>query len=133
MLKLLNISASYQDFLVLENISLEISAQKFYGIIGPNGAGKTTLLKTMTRIKRPESGNVRLLGKNISKLANKEIAKIMAVVPQSSFIPPLFTVEEVVSMGRYPFQNFRFSDTKEDRSIVDAAIEKTGIHGFRSR
>ncbi|MBU1344191.1 MAG: ABC transporter ATP-binding protein [Proteobacteria bacterium] len=133
MIKLFNISASYQDFSVLDNVSLEISAQRFYGIIGPNGAGKTTLLKIMTRVKRPESGEVRLLDKDIRGLTNKTIAKIMAVVPQSSFIPPLFTVEEVVAMGRYPFQNFGFSDTKEDKTFVEAAIEKTGIHAFRSR
>ncbi|MFH2057993.1 MAG: ABC transporter ATP-binding protein [Pseudomonadota bacterium] len=133
MLKILNISASYQDFPVLEDICFNINSKLFYGIIGPNGAGKTTLLKIMTGIKRPEAGEVQLKGKNIRNLANKEIAKIMAVVPQSSFIPPMFTVEEVVSMGRYPFLQLRFSDTKEDRAFVDAAIEKTGIHTFRSK
>ena len=133
MLNLHNIFATYQNRCVLEDISLRIEKKEFTGIIGPNGAGKTTLLKIMTGIKSPEKGQVRLNGKDIKSLAKKERAKIMAVVPQSSFIPPLFTAEDVVSMGRYPFQQFRFTDTKHDMACVDAAIEKTGIQSFRSR
>ncbi|SMC95446.1 iron complex transport system ATP-binding protein [Desulfocicer vacuolatum DSM 3385] len=133
MLKLLNISASYQDIPILENIYLNISSKLFYGIIGPNGAGKTTLLKIMTGIKGPDAGEVLLQGKKINRFAKKEVAKIMAVVPQSSFVPPLFTVEDVVSMGRYPFQQLRFSDSDADRRCVDEAMEKTGINGLRHR
>ncbi len=133
MLELHNISAAYHNRYILEDISLRIRKKEFTGIIGPNGAGKTTLLKIMTGIKSPEKGQVRLNGKNINHLTKKQIAKIMAVVPQSSFIPPLFTVEDVVSMGRYPFRQFRLTDTEHDTACVDAAIEKTGIQSFRSR
>ena len=133
MIKLLNISASYQDAAILENVCLNINPKLFYGIIGPNGAGKTTLLKIMTGIKSPDSGEVWLAGKEIRRFAKKEVAKIMAVVPQSSFVPPLFTVEDVVAMGRYPFQQFRFSDSEADRDCVREAMEKTGIYALRHR
>ncbi len=133
MLKLLNISASYQDIPILENVCLNINPKLFYGIIGPNGAGKTTLLKLMTGIKIPDAGEVWLAGKEIRHFAKKEVARIMAVVPQSSFVPPLFSVEDVVSMGRYPFQQFRFSDSDADRRCVEAAMEKTGIQDLRHR
>ncbi len=133
MLKLLNISASYQDISILENVCLNINPKLFYGIIGPNGAGKTTLLKIMTGVKIPDTGEVWLDSKDIRRFAKKEVAKIMAVVPQSSFVPPLFSVEDVVSMGRYPFQQFRFSDSDADRRCVEKAMKKTGIHGLRHR
>lgn len=106
---------------------------EFLGIIGPNGAGKTTLLKIMTGVKFPLSGEVMLNGKRLASLRRKEIARIMAVVPQSSFIPPLFTVEDVVLMGRYPHQKSSFLSTEEDIAVMKEAMKKTDTYGFRNR
>lgn len=131
MLRLNHIGASYNDLPVLEDIRLHIRPGRFYGIIGPNGAGKTTLLKIMTGIKKPDTGEVLLKNQNIRSLFGKEIARTMAVVPQGSFVPPLFTVEEVVSMGRYPYSRFRFSESDTDRVSVERAMEKTGVEAFR--
>jgi iron complex transport system ATP-binding protein len=128
-----HICATYQDHAVLDDICLDIDPKIFYGIIGPNGVGKTTLLRIMTGIKFPASGEVRLNGRSIRTLSRKQIAKTMAVVPQSSFIPPLFTVEEVVSMGRYPHQESRFSDSDTDRACVVKALQQTGIFSFRGK
>ncbi len=133
MLNLNHISASYQENSILEDISLNIEPQRFHGLIGPNGAGKTTLLKIMTGIKKPDKGEARLNNSLLEHLSKKQIAKTMAVVPQSSFIPPAFTVEEVVAMGRYPFQGLRFSDTLTDIECVAAAMGKTGMNRFGSR
>jgi len=118
---------------VLEGISFQVKEGEFLGIIGPNGAGKTTLLKIMTGVKRPLSGEVMLDGKNLNNLSRKEIARIMAVVPQSSFIPSLFKVEDVVSMGRYPHQKSRFAMAEEDIVAVKEAMEKTETISFRNR
>ncbi|MEW6607507.1 MAG: ABC transporter ATP-binding protein [bacterium] len=133
MLKVENISASYREIQVLDGISFSVEKGEFLGIIGPNGAGKTTLLKVMTWVKHSLSGKVILEGKEISKFSRKEIARIMAVVPQSSFVPPLFTVEDVISMGRYAHQKSRFASTKEDIDAVEQAMEKTNTSKFRHR
>ncbi|MDI6794394.1 MAG: heme ABC transporter ATP-binding protein [bacterium] len=133
MLKVENISASYRERQVLEGISFQVGEGEFLGIIGPNGAGKTTLLKVMTGVKQPLAGKVMLDGKNLDSLSRKQIARIMAVVPQSSFIPPLFTVEDVVLMGRYPHQKSRFTTTEEDCQAVEEAMRKTNTTGFRHR
>lgn len=133
MLKVENISASYRERQVLDGVSFQVPDGKFLGIIGPNGAGKTTLLKVMTGIKQPLAGKVMLDGKALDSLSRKQIARRMAVVPQSSFIPPLFTVEDVVLMGRYPHQKSRFATTEEDCQAVEAAMRKTNTTGFRHR
>ncbi|MBU1626093.1 ABC transporter ATP-binding protein, partial [bacterium] len=125
MLKVQNISASYREIPVLEGISFQAEEGEFLGIIGPNGAGKTTLLKVMTGVKRPLDGRIKLDGRNLDSLSRKQVARIMAVVPQSSFIPPLFTVEDVVLMGRYPHQKSRFATTEEDMESVKEAMQKT--------
>jgi len=133
MLKAQNISASYRETRVLDGIRFQVTEGEFLGIIGPNGAGKTTLLKIMTGVKSPLAGEVMLDGKNLGSLCRKEIARIMAVVPQSSFIPPLFTVEDVVLMGRYPHQKNRFVTTEEDIRVVEESMRKTNTLDFRQR
>lgn len=133
MLKAENIRATYQDRLVLEDVNFEANEGEFLGIIGPNGAGKTTLLKIMTGVKRPISGDVMIDGERLLSLSRKQIAQIMAVVPQSSFIPPLWTVEDVVLMGRYPHQKSQWTITQEDIEIVDEVMRKTNTTAFRNR
>ncbi|MFH1564143.1 MAG: ABC transporter ATP-binding protein [Nitrospirota bacterium] len=133
MLKVQNIKAAYQDRVVIENVSFEVKEGEFLGIIGPNGAGKTTLIKVMTGVKRSASGEVLLDEKPISSLSRRQIAQIMAVVPQGIFIPPLFTVEDVVLMGRYAHQRNRFGITKEDMSVCEEAMKKTDTITFRHR
>jgi len=133
MIKVENISAAYHETLVIDGISFQVKDGEFLGIIGPNGAGKTTLLKVMTWVKHPLSGKVMLDGKDISQLSRKEIAQIIAVVAQSTFVPPLFAVEDVVSMGRYAHQKSRWTMTKEDIEAVEQAMERTNTTKFCNR
>lgn len=128
-----NIKASYRDTIILDNISLCIHQGEFAGIIGSNGTGKTTLLKVLSGIKKPLTGTVYLDNKDIKTMSRHEIARIMAVVPQSSFVPPLFTVEDVVSIGRYAHCKKRFSTTASDLAAIDKALFLTGTDRFRHR
>jgi iron complex transport system ATP-binding protein len=133
MIECQHISASYAEKTVLNDISCTVTSREFLGIIGPNGTGKTTLLKILTGVKRPSSGSVQLDGRNLAALPRKAIARIMAVVPQSSFVPPLFTVDDVVSIGRYAHRTGRFSESREDRQAVDEAMKKTAVDRYRHR
>ena len=133
MIRFEHISAGYNGEFILKDINLDIREQCFYGIIGPNGTGKTTLLRLLTGIKKPDQGKVLLQGKDIGLWRKKDVAKTMAVVPQSSFIPPMFSVAEVVAMGRYPYKNFAVSGTDTDRKAVASAIEKTGIANLKHK
>lgn len=133
MIKIEKITAGYREYTVLNDVSFTVSNGTFTGVIGPNGAGKTTLLKTITGIKKPFSGKVRLDGSDIETLSRRDIAQIMAVVPQSSFIPPLFSVEEVIGLGRYARQKNRFRLCQQDFDAVRSAMEKTNTTDFRDR
>lgn len=122
-----NLSFAYDKKMILEDLSVDIPKGKITIIIGPNGCGKSTLLKNIARIHRPKSGKVSLLDRDIKNMTNKEIARNMAVLPQSPSTPSGLLVRELVSFGRYPYQKPLGGLTKEDTEIVNWAMEKTGV------
>ncbi|MDR1703025.1 MAG: ABC transporter ATP-binding protein, partial [Sporomusaceae bacterium] len=128
-----NITLSYEKKIVAANLSLTIDKPQMIAIIGPNGAGKSTLLKSLSRILIPQKGEVLLDGKNIHKMPGKEVAQIIAMLPQATSVPDDFLVADLVSMGRTPYRG-RFSPlTAADKKIVQAAMEQTNITGFSHR
>ncbi len=58
----------------LSNVSLSVQAGEIVGLIGPNGAGKTTLFSTLVGLHRPESGAIRLEGRDLVGLKPHKIA-----------------------------------------------------------
>ncbi len=110
---------------ILDNFNLSVECGEIVGIIGPNGSGKTTALKVLSRIIRPEQGEVKIIGRNISKMRQKEIAKIIGVVPQGTTIAFPFTVREIVLMGRSPHLGFWQMEREHDLKIADNAMALT--------
>src|SRR5690606_11274218 len=97
------------------------------------GCGKSTLLKAITRIISHQSGTIVLDGKNISKENTKTLAKKMAILPQSPESAAGLTVGELVSYGRFPYQNGFGRLTKHDYEVIDWALEVTGTSEFKFR
>ena len=98
------ISIGYGDKAIVSDLTLEVPDGKITSIIGPNGCGKSTLLKALSRILNVQSGQVVLDGKNLHSTSTKEIAKKIAILPQSPDVADGLTVGELVSYGRYPHQ-----------------------------
>ncbi|MFZ3588942.1 ABC transporter ATP-binding protein [Bacillus sp. DJP31] len=133
MLSTEQLGISYGDVDIVKGLDLKIPEGKVTTIIGPNGCGKSTILKTMSRILEAKAGAVYLDGKAIHKISTKEIAKKMAILPQTPEAPSGLTVYELVSYGRFPHQRGFGRLTDEDRRIVRWAIEVTGMTVFRDR
>jgi len=62
-----NICKSYNDHLVVNNVSLTVAQGEIFGLIGPNGAGKTTTIRMMMDIIKPESGEISILGESLNE------------------------------------------------------------------
>ncbi|WLR47197.1 ABC transporter ATP-binding protein [Halobacillus litoralis] len=128
-----DLGIAYGEVKIVEDLNLHIPEGEITTIIGPNGCGKSTILKTMSRLLEPKSGVVYLDGKAIHKESTKEIAKKMAVLPQTPQAPSGLTVYELVSYGRFPHQRGFGKLTDEDRDIIGWALEVTGVQQFSER
>jgi len=127
------LNIGYGERLIVKNLSVEIPDKKITTIIGSNGCGKSTLLKAITRIISHQAGTIVLDGKNISKENTKVLAKKMAILPQTPESASGLTVGELVSYGRFPYQNGFGRLTKHDYEVIDWALEVTGIIDFKFR
>lgn len=123
----------YDKHVVLDGVSFDIREGEVLGVLGPNGCGKTTLLRNLNKNLIPYGGCVFLDGKNLQDISKRDVAKSVAVVPQTNEIRFSFTVREIVSMGRAPYQSMMGGETREDREIVDKALEQTGLADFAER
>jgi len=127
------LSIAYGNVDIVKDLNLDIPKGKITTIIGPNGCGKSTILKTIARILQPKSGSIYINGKDINGQSSKDIAKTMAVLPQSPNAPNGLTVEELVAYGRFPHQSGFGKLQKEDRDIIDWALEVIGMKEYKSR
>jgi len=98
-----NLSFGYGRTPLFRELSLAFTEGEFTAILGRNGAGKTTLLKLLSGLLVPNSGVVRVYGKNLSVLSARERARLVAFVPQERLANVPLTVREVVSLGRLPY------------------------------
>ena len=128
-----DLNISYGNLDIVKDLNLEIPKGKITTIIGANGCGKSTILKTLARIIKPKSGSIYINDKELNSQDSKELAKAMAVLPQSPQAPSGLTVEELISYGRFPHQKGFGKLKDEDKDIINWALEKTRILEFRDR
>lgn len=117
----------YGSVEVLKGLTLELLPGRCYGILGPNGSGKTTLLDLLSGINIPSSGSIRFMGKPMEKWPKKQLAQILGLVPQDFMVQYGFSVREAVEMGLHPHMHRFASPNIEQLSLIDRALEETGI------
>jgi len=137
MLAVQNLSFSYgrgaKAQLVLSDVSLAVPRGSVVGLLGPNGSGKTTLLRVMSGALPPRAGSVLLDGQPLARLARRELARRVAVVPQETRATFDFTVLEMVLMGRYPHLGTFELEGAADVAIARAALHATGTSALEAR
>jgi iron complex transport system ATP-binding protein len=120
-----NLSFSYNKAKIIDDVNFTVSKGELFGIIGPNGSGKSTLLKLLSNIIKREDGDIFLLGKELSQYRRKELARVLAVLPQSTEIGFEFSVKEIVEMGRYPYLENWQGISQADKKVIDKALKLT--------
>lgn len=128
-----DVNFAYTDKMVLNNISVSIHEGEIVTLLGPNGSGKSTLLKLFMGLIRPHSGIVRLNGRDIAVIPQKELARQIAYVPQVHKSAFPYTVLDIILMGRMPHKTFFFRYSREDIRIARSAMEKLSIAHLSGR
>lgn len=118
---------------ILDEVSFRVERGDYLSIIGPNGAGKTTLLRCLNRILPGGTGRVSICGMPLESYTQRALARLISYVPQLDGRALPFTVDEFVSMGRYPYLNPFSPLSGADRRVVREILERTGTLAFASR
>ena len=128
-----HIVAGYDQKMILQDVSINIPSNKISIIIGGNGCGKSTLLKTMARLLKPSSGQVMLDDVPVQKIAPKQLAKVVGLLPQSPVVPEGITVADLVGRGRFPHHTLLKGWTKKDTEAVAEAMDMMNIADLAER
>ena len=128
-----DVSFSYGGRGVLDHLSLQLDPRERVAVIGANGAGKTTLLKVIGGALAPGAGSVRIDGTDVAKIPRRQMARLVAMVPQELTIPFSFTVREMVELGRTAYVSLFGGFSTADRHAVEHAMESTDSICLASR
>lgn len=131
MISIRGVSHRYGDKVILENVDLNIAPGGVTALVGANGAGKSTLLNLVARLMPLQRGRITVDGLDVGKVPGRDLARKLAILPQTQEVAPRLTVTELVGFGRYPHHHGR--PRPEDRAMIDRAIETLGLTAIATR
>ena len=110
----------------VDSVSLSISAGRMTALLGPNGAGKSTLFQLLLGALTPREGTLAFEGRALGDWSRRDLALRIGAVPQGE-AEPLFSVREIVAMGRYPRLGPWRREQAEDVAAIEAAMERCDV------
>lgn len=116
--------------ILLDNINFSIFPGDFVCLIGPNGCGKSSLLRTIAGIQKPIDGEIFIGGKKITTLDRQELAKEISIVLTENFGIGGASVYSIVSLGRYPHNNWLGILRDDDLKIIKNVLHVTGLSSY---
>ncbi|WP_424190237.1 ABC transporter ATP-binding protein [Actinokineospora sp. G85] len=116
---------AYDGREVVRGLTAQIPPGSITMVVGPNACGKSTLLRGMARLLDPVGGAVYLDEKAVADYPNRELAKVLGILPQTPVAPEGITVADLVGRGRYPHQGWFRRWTAEDDAAVAEALAAT--------
>lgn len=130
MIEFKNFWFAYGERILWREINLSVKRGKVTGLLGPNGCGKTTLLNCLQKFVSYE-GEIMLDSKNLQDFKPRELATIMASVPQIHKPSFPYTVLDIVLTGRAAYVSYL--PGKEDLQAAEASLEMIGISDLADR
>ena len=128
-----NMSAGYGKNKILNDIDLVINPGEKVFIGGANGSGKTTLLRVLSGLI-PHEGEVLIDGKEVSSMKRKDIAKLIALMPQTNEIYFPYTVNETVLLGTYAASgNSLFGTDPKSAQFANKCMDDCGVLEYKDR
>jgi cobalamin transport system ATP-binding protein len=130
--ELRDVSVTLGTVRVVDGVSATVARGEWVALIGPNGAGKTTVLRALAGLV-PFAGQVVLGERPVATGTRREVARCVALVPQSPRMPAELTVAEYVLLGRTPHIGYLASEGRRDRLAAERAIARLGLRPLAPR
>ncbi|WP_085992667.1 adenosylcobinamide amidohydrolase [Oceanobacillus senegalensis] len=132
MINIENVVGGYKNTPIIDNLNLKVDKGEFFVLLGPNGSGKTTLFKLITGQLPIQKGDISLAGTQITKLSKLEKARRVSVLTQEIQVAFDYTVEEIISLGRYPHQKGILKQlSKTDWRIIEDVMDRMMVSQYR--
>jgi iron complex transport system ATP-binding protein len=112
---------------------MAVSSGEFIAIIGPNGAGKSTLIKAIDGILPMKQPDIYLNDESLGHYSRRELARLIAYLPQETQFAFDYNVREVVQMGRFPYLKGLMAYTQDDVYTVKEMMRLMEIEEFAER
>ena len=111
----------------LNDVNLKINKGEFVAIVGPSGSGKSTFLHLIGGLERPSNGTIKVDGKDICCLSDKELAKYrrqkVGFVFQQYNLIPVLNVKENIELP------LKLDNVKIDKNYIEDLMKLLGIEG----
>ena len=120
-------SCGYNGKIILPNISLSLQKGEATCVLGANGVGKTTLFKTLLGLLPLLAGDIIIESKSLKDLSHRQLAKLVAYVPQAKNLSHQHPVEDVVLMGRAQYIKTFGVPSEKDHNIVKKVMASLNI------
>ncbi|WP_294412120.1 ABC transporter ATP-binding protein [uncultured Ruminococcus sp.] len=121
------VSFAYDKTVVLNNINLSVPRNRICFIMGNNGSGKTTLLKNIMGFLSPQSGQILIADKDVSKIDKLSMSKLISYVPQAIHLNTDFSVIDYLLLGRTPHIGVMNRLRQSDYEIIERYAHRLGI------
>ncbi len=123
---------------VAEHLNAAVKSGELTCLLGRNGIGKSTLLRTLSAFQPALGGEILMSTGNgqqatVNRLTDKQLSRLIGVVLTEKPDVRNMTIEELVGMGRSPYTGFWGTLSKDDKHIVDEAIQLVSIDALRGR
>jgi len=132
MIRFSHVRVRYGAVVALDGVSAEVADGEWVGVIGPNGAGKTSLLRALVQLV-PHEGRVVVGEVPTAGLSRRELARLIAYVPQAPELPPDLTVSDYVLLGRSPHIGYFGVEKASDHQICSALLERLDLRPMADR
>ncbi len=128
-----NLSFAYDQEMILNDLSFSAAGGELISILGPNGVGKSTLFRCILGLLNRYDGDILIANKNAKKIQAREMAKLVAYIPQSHVLTFNYSVLDMVLMGSANRISSIGRPKKQEKAEAKEALEKIGILDLEER